>query len=425
MDTGADEAAVVEDPAEPVLPGTFTTRLEAMIDADFPREQEKEATPTLAGSEPADPADEPLDDAAPTGANPTSAAPEPMAFSSLPGSLSAILSGLPSHAGAFSAQLAALAGSPDSALGRLSALVSNPTGAVQSGAINLSDLSSSLSGIGVEVSAAVQEVLQSVRSEADGVRSEFERFKTEVEAEKTRFEQEIRAALDEAKRARTEAQAASSPAPEKAPQADATKPDVEAKQDPSTRTRFQPHSAQGRAWGARHHSKRYSAGANASTSSANPTSEWPCAAGPAFGGRRCSGWTPYSSSGWEQSAAGGGWSLPGAWGSAAAPAQTGTNMSDVPHSMPGTLPHWGASHAAPAQAENVAKPAEAGATTATEGGDDAGKPVLLTTFIGAARQIGFDVDDSTIRIALTDIWCDCNGRGMSGMLDLACEKLFA
>ncbi|GAA5986510.1 hypothetical protein JCM10908_003781 [Rhodotorula pacifica] len=449
--TAADPA----DPAEPVLPGSFATRLEALIDAEFPRDTTManatpgQATPTVAESESADPAEEPL--ASPGVADPAEEVPTtegstrtdgpPPAFSTLPGSFSSILSGLPTHAEAISAQLATLVGSPNSALGRLSSILSNPTGAVSSGAINLSDLSSSFSNLGVDVSAAVHEVLQSVRSEADGVRSEFERFKSEVEAEKAKFEQEVRAALEEAKRARAEA--ASAAAGVAAPAQDASTQVPSAEDEHKGKDRSAPHhhahahreakearrSAREQRWHDRSFESPYSWGARYTSPADHGPSDGSV---PGMSGGWCrqskNKWTTAPRSGWASSSNG--------WGaSAAAPPPI---MRDAPYGMPGSMPFssadptasksgssgWGAPPATTATSSWASPPPTTNAT-ANVAEEDGDKPVLLTAFLGAARSIGFDVDDAGIRTALTDIWCDSNGRGLSAMLDKACEELFS
>ncbi|BGP54925.1 hypothetical protein JCM8202_003435 [Rhodotorula sphaerocarpa] len=400
----------VEDPAELVLPGTFTARLESLIEQDFPRgeeapaasEKEASATPTLADTD--DPAEEPLPSSEKAHPEAPHGFADHPAFSDLPASLSSILSGLGTHAGSFGEQLAALAGTRGSALGRLACLLSNPSAAVSSGAIDLSDVPASLSRVGIDVSAAVQEVLQSVRSEADGVRDDFERFKREVEAQKLKFEREMRAALEEAKRAREEAAAA------------AAAGSAQQSEKPGTSS-----AATGECPGA--NSNRY-----------GPSGRY----GPCFAGNKAgtSDWT----GGCRSHGAGsrgrrGGIGFRGGGGHSwwAGPS---ASMSDLPSSMPGTFAWSAPRPPPPAPAAGPSKETEvpeassapppqgpAETTQSTEGLDD--KPVLLTTFLGAARQIGFDVDDAGIRTALTDVWCDCNGRGMSDMLDKACEQLFS
>lgn len=445
-------AAAAADPAEPVLPGSFANRLDALIDAEFPRRSPTAATPTVAaaGSDSAatDPADEslsPLDDpAASTAPRQQGAGSDAPAFSTLPGSFSSILSGLPSHAEAFSAQLATLVGSPDSALGRLSALLSNPTEAVSSGAINLSDLSSSFSNLGIDVGAAVHEVLQSVRSEAEGVRSEFERFKTQVEAEKTKFEAEVRAALEEAKRARAEAANAN------AAPAQATDPEevpATGEEDKSSNTR----STHGHGHGHAHReTKEARRSARADKRCYESRYSWAPrdANNEPHRGMNTGGWcrqpkggsTPAARAGWG----GGGGSWSGPTPSFATPPFV---MRDAPYGMPGSMPFsaanpvpkgsWSGWGGAPATAGSSSSPANdlppaasasaspSAAATNFAGQEDDDKPVLLTAFLGSARTIGFDVDDASIRIALTDIWCESNGRGMSAMLDKACEELFS
>ena len=454
-ETAETTAAAAADPAEPVLPGSFADRLDALIDAEFPRVSPPAATPTVAapaaGSDSAatDPADEPLspldDSAAPRQQR---AAADTPAFSTLPGSFSSILSGLPSHAGAFSAQLATLVGSPDSALGRLSAILTNPTGAVSSGAINLSDLSSSFSNLGIDVSAAVHEVLQSVRSEAEGVRTEFERLKTQVEAEKSKFEAEVRAALEEAKRARAEAAnagaSASTPAsqaadPEEVP---AAGDDDHSSHSPPTHAHRHPHRETKEARRSARADKRcYESRYSWAPRDANNE--------PRRGMSTSGGWCRQPKSGATSSAAtaragcggggGGGWSGPAP--SFAAPPFV---MRDAPYGMPGSMPFstanaapkgswsgWGGAHvragsSSPPPNDPLPSASPTAATTHFAGQEeDDDKPVLLTAFLGSARTIGFDVDDASIRIALTDIWCESNGRGMSAMLDKACEELFS
>ncbi|GAA5968064.1 hypothetical protein JCM8115_000019 [Rhodotorula mucilaginosa] len=449
--------ATAADPAEPVLPGSFANRLDALIDAEFPRVSPPAATPTVAaaGSDSAatDPADEPLsplDDPAASTAprQQQGVGADTPAFSTLPGSFSSILSGLPSHAEAFSAQLATLVGSPDSALGRLSAILTNPTGAVSSGAINLSDLSSSFSNLGIDVGAAVHEVLQSVRSEAEGVRSEFERFKTQVDAEKTKFEAEVRAALEEAKRARAEA-ASAGPAQAADPE---EVPATEEEEDKSSNTR----STHGHGHGHAHReTKEARRSARADKRCYESRYSWAPrdANNEPHRGMNAGGWCRQPKSGSTSAAAaragyggGGGWGAPAP--SFAAPPFV---MRDAPYGMPGSMPFstanaapkgswsgWGGAHAAtagssspppndplPSASVSFSASPSAGATNFAGQEDDDDKPVLLTAFLGSARTIGFDVDDASIRIALTDIWCESNGRGMSAMLDKACEELFS
>jgi hypothetical protein len=444
--------AAAADPAEPVLPGSFANRLDALIDAEFPRVSPPAATPTVAaaGSDSAatDPADEPLsplDDPAASTAprQQQGVGADTPAFSTLPGSFSSILSGLPSHAEAFSAQLATLVGSPDSALGRLSAILTNPTGAVSSGAINLSDLSSSFSNLGIDVGAAVHEVLQSVRSEAEGVRSEFERFKTQVDAEKAKFEAEVRAALEEAKRARAEA-ASAGPAQAADPE---EVPATEEEEDKSSNTR----STHGHGHGHAHReTKEARRSARADKRCYESRYSWAPrdANNEPHRGMNAGGWCRQPKSGSTSARAGygggGGWGAPAP--SFAAPPSV---MRDAPYGMPGSMPFstanaapngswsgWGGAHAAtagssspppndPLPSASVSASPSAGATNFAGQEDDDDKPVLLTAFLGSARTIGFDVDDASIRIALTDIWCESNGRGMSAMLDKACEELFS
>ncbi|KAG0665673.1 hypothetical protein C6P46_006457 [Rhodotorula mucilaginosa] len=444
--------ATAADPAKPVLPGSFANRLDALIDAEFPRVSPPAATPTVAaaGSDSAatDPADEPLsplDDPAASTAprQQQGVGADTPAFSTLPGSFSSILSGLPSHAEAFSAQLATLVGSPDSALGRLSAILTNPTGAVSSGAINLSDLSSSFSNLGIDVGAAVHEVLQSVRSEAEGVRSEFERFKTQVDAEKAKFEAEVRAALEEAKRARAEA-ASAGPAQAADPE---EVPATEEEEDKSSNTR----STHGHGHGHAHReTKEARRSARADKRCYESRYSWAPrdANNEPHRGMNAGGWCRQPKSGSTSARAGygggGGWGAPAP--SFAAPPSV---MRDAPYGMPGSMPFstanaapngswsgWGGAHAAtagssspppndPLPSASVSASPSAGATNFAGQEDDDDKPVLLTAFLGSARTIGFDVDDASIRIALTDIWCESNGRGMSAMLDKACEELFS
>ncbi|GAA5866445.1 hypothetical protein JCM3774_004686 [Rhodotorula dairenensis] len=459
------EGPAAADPAEPVLPGSFASRLDALIDAEFPRVAvDPSATPTVAGSDSAaaDPAEEllspgdpPLDsDTVPSATTGGRRRDEEPAFSTLPGSFSSILSGLPSHAGSFSAQLATLVGSPESALGRLSAILTNPTGAVSSGAINLADLSSSLSNLGVDVDAAVHEVLQSVRSEAEGVRGEFERFRTEVEAEKTKFEAEVRAALEEAKRARAEAASARSTAgAEPVPETDtrAPAPADHASQDNAGR------SAHG--FGHGHgHAHREAKEARRSAREQRRHDKHAAATGP---DRRCYesrySWTPRDpsepcypgSGGWcrqpksggapfgfaAKSGFGGGGGAASAATAASPPPPPPVVMRDAPYGMPGSMPFSTSGPKSPgwsAPAEDVPAADTPPATGAGGAGGnafadpaDGDKPVLLTAYLGAARLIGFDVDDANIRVALTDIWCSSSGRGMSAMLDQACEELFS
>lgn len=461
-------AAAAADPAEPVLPGSFASRLDALIDAEFPRvAPPPSSTSSLAVPNAADldPAEEPLspgdpaeDHVPPDRTADGRAGP---AFSSLPGSFSSILSGLPSHAGAFSAQLAALVGSPESALGRLSAVLTNPTGAVSSGAVNLADLSSSLSNLGVDVGAAVQEVLQSVRAEAEGVRGEFERFKTEVEAEKARFESEVRAALDEAKRARAEAtraqSSASGPAPAPVPAPATAAADEHGSKDNAGRSTHSHGHGRGHA-----HAHRE---AKEARRSAREQRRHDKAAASHFGGGATAGtyesrysWAPRESTEPLRHPMSGGWCRQPKTGGAAAafPAKSGCGvatgatspsatpeataattpvsppavMRDPPYGMPGSMPFStpGARGTVPGADAGGATPAAAvagGSPFADPAPQDADKPVLLTAFLGAARLIGFDVDDANIRVALTDIWCSSSGRGMSAMLDQACEELFS
>ncbi|GAA6051248.1 hypothetical protein JCM3770_005893 [Rhodotorula araucariae] len=422
---------VASDPEEtPIAPTSIAERTQALIDAEFPT-----------GAAAADPVDEPLPE--------VNAAPE-MPFTGLPSSFASLLSGLPSHAGAFSAHLSSLIASPQSALGRLSTLAVNPVGA-----LDLSDLGHSVAQLGEHFTDAAREVIEGVRKEADAVRSEFEQFKLEVEREKARFEDEVRRALD---------QAGQTPLPV-VPRSDAPEPsevgttaaeddedESAAEDDPEEPTllvnRGAPISSEDfelrraavhakraakearriarekrrQEKEARREERREARKAEKAARKASKTVAAPCqeafslseqATAPAENAATLFEQKEHEdASGAEVQMS----RMPG--GLPASPKQPCTPVETVEAT-------W-ASRYAPAYIETPATGTPTSSITveaATVHHDDDNKSVLLTNFLLACAELGMDVRAQSTRTHLTDIWCDLHGRGLSRMVERACDEL--
>ena len=360
-----------------------------------------------------------------------------MPFTGLPSSLASLLSGLPSHAGALGTHVSTLLASPQSALGRLSALASDPMGAGVS-SLDLSDLGRSVAQLSAHLSDAAREVVEGVRKEADSVRTEFEQLRAEVAREKSRFEDEVRSALEQAK------QSPSPFAPRPAPTSheaatdeyemgarggkddDAESSDEGEPEDaypqraasptssPAPSTRPMTHAERvakkerRQAREQRKHDKEVRREARRADKAARNAAK--------------AGFVTAHQLLRNQAQAQGG---------ASSPLEAEGDVSRMPGSLPG-------SHQAPSPPSTSSPPsprfvpassllssAPPGAWTApAEQHADDGRPVLLTNLLLAVEELGLDVQaNPQMRMLLTDIWCDSNGRGLSRMIERALDEL--
>ncbi|BGP39135.1 hypothetical protein JCM10450v2_003089 [Rhodotorula kratochvilovae] len=424
-----------ETPLAPAAPASIVERTQALIDAEFPT-----------GAAACDPLDEPLPQA--------TSAPE-MPFTGLPSSFASLLSGLPSHAGSFSAHLSSLLTSPQSALGRLSTLATNPVGA-----LDLSDLGASVAQLGEHFSDAAREVVEGVRKEADAVRGEFEQFKLEVEREKARFEDEVRRALE---------QAAQTPSPF-APRSNAPEPsemgttaadeddesesaaeDVDPEEPalrlgagaPASLAELERRRAAVHAKRAAKEARRIAREKRRQEKEAR-REERREARKAEKAARRASRAAAASAGPVEKAAAPIEQTAAPAAEKAAAPVEevreesAEAEMSTMPGGLPVSPPlpptavqteetTWGSRYA-PAYLQAPAAGASAPTSHSTAEAspahhDDDNKPVLLTNFLLACGELGMDVRAHNTRVTLTDIWCDLHGRGLSRMIERACDEL--
>ncbi|BGP07191.1 hypothetical protein JCM10049v2_003022 [Rhodotorula toruloides] len=392
-----------EDPAEaPLNTNAETSSLadkpRAMIESEFPRPS---STPPVAE----DPADEPIPAAASEDA--------PPAFTTLPSSLSGLLSGLPSHATSLSSHLSTLLTSPDSALGRLSSLLQNPTSEFPSPSFDLRDLSASLAAVGQDVTRAIGEVVEGVRMEADGVRHEFDELRGEFEREKRRFEEEIRRAMEQARAAQgVPASTSTATLTDPAPAADAAA-DADADLESSAaraarraiRQAKKQHKAARRLEKAQRKLERRAKKEREAELLARAQDDLLKASRESMGQER--------------------------------EGQEGVEMSCMPGGMPASFAVPAASVQQPFVAESTSTPAynpaypaspassssSTSSTSTSSSASDDDKPILLTKFLLAAAELGFDVSEHATRIALTDVWCESNGRGLSRMVERACDEL--
>ncbi|TNY19493.1 Proteophosphoglycan ppg4 [Rhodotorula diobovata] len=407
----ADAAAA--DPEEtPLAPAaaaaSVAERTQALIDAEFPT-----STSTNDTSAAADPIDEPLPHL------PNSGSPD-MPFTGLPSSFASLLSGLPSHAGALGTHVSSLLSSPQSALGRLSALAADPMGA-GAAALDLSDLGRSVAQLSAHLSDAAREVVEGVRKEADAVRGEFEELKAEVAREKSRFEDEVRRAMEQAKE---------TPSPFAPRSAAATAP-REASEEYEMHARGAPEEP---------YVQRTGTGPAPSLAERMSREERRCvrerrrqekeARREARRAQKAADKAARKEAKLKAAQAAGATAAP----VAVPTAESKDVKRDVSSSslfegsmstMPGSLPtprEWAA--ATNASVSNSAFYPRVGQEQ--EHHDDDDKPVLLTNFLLACDELGMDVSDPRVRIALTDTWCDLNGRGLSRMvaraLDEFCER---
>ncbi|BGP31231.1 hypothetical protein JCM10296v2_002995 [Rhodotorula toruloides] len=387
-----------EDPAEASLAeraetSSLADKTRALIEAEFPR-------PSPVPAE--DPADEPV----PTEDN------SPPAFTTLPSSLSGLLSGLPSHATSLSSHLSTLLTSPDSALGRLSSLLQNPTSEFPSPSFDLRDLSASLAAVGRDVTRAIGEVVEGVRKEADGVRQEFEELRGEFEREKRRFEEDVRRAMEQAHAAQGES------APRTTSTATSTDPvpatDTDAVLESSAtraarralRQAKKQHKAARRLEKAQRKLERRAKREREAELLARAQDDLLKASRESMGQER----EEQEGEAVEMSC------MPGGM-----PASCAVPSASV--HQPFVAASTSASAYNPAYPTSPVSSSSSTSSTSTSSASDDDKPILLTKFLLAAAELGFDVSEHATRIALTDVWCESNGRGLSRMVERACDEL--
>ncbi|BGP23875.1 hypothetical protein JCM10295v2_002776 [Rhodotorula toruloides] len=398
----------VEDPAEASLAAPETASLadetRALIEAEFPRP----ASPASAAAD--DPADEPIP------STPAANDPRP-AFTTLPASLSGLLTGLPSHANSFTTHLSALLTSPDSALGRLSALLQDPTATLPSASdlasLDLRDLSASLAAVRQDVTRAIREVVDGVRREAEGARHEFDELKRDFEREKRRFEEDVRRAMEQARAAQGVAPATSdsgvSAAPATTSTATSTDPLLDAESSAARAARRAIRQAKKQQRAARRFEKaqrklaRRARREREAELLARAQDDLLKASSESLGDESAGG------EGVEMRSMPGG--MPASFAAPSAPVQQPfASTSAYNPAYPPTSP-----------ASSSSSTSSTSTSTATSSDDD--KPILLTKFLLAAAELGFDVNEHATRIALTDVWCESNGRGLSRMVERACDEL--
>ncbi|GAA5994189.1 PB1 domain-containing protein [Rhodotorula paludigena] len=424
------------DPEETPLaaPASLAERTQALIDADFP------SSSTID-----DPADEPLPSLADVESEVPPPPPHDLPFTGLPSSFASLLSGLPTHAGSFGAHLSTLLSSPHSALGRLSTLAHDPTGA-----LDLSDLGRSVAQLSDELFGAAREVAEGVRREADAVRGEFAQFRDEVEREKRRFGDEVNEALEQARQERARANASTTAAETAfesvaSPQSEPTVAASDALGDESLhpgarspslspaerQARLAQRLAKRAAKEARHiarEKRRQEKEARREERRAEK------AAHRTAHRRR----DVASEDGKKEEKAGASPEMAPMPGSLPVFANPAASVLEAPKCHPVRVERWCGTHygrpipsvsssssctsvgSVFAQAPLVAEaPARLDDRDAD---DDDDKPVLLTKFLLGASDLGIDVEAPAVRHALTDLWCEHNGRGYSRLIERACDE---
>ncbi|BGO98574.1 Proteophosphoglycan ppg4 [Rhodotorula toruloides ATCC 204091] len=399
-----------EDPVEASLAegaeaASLADKTRALIEAEFPR-------PSLTPPAAEDPADEPV----PADEN------APPAFTTLPSSLSGLLSGLPLHATSLSSHLSTLLTSPDSALGRLSSLLQNPTSEFPSPSFDLRDLSASLAAVGQDVTRAIGEVVEGVRKEADAVRMEFEELRGEFEREKRRFEEEVRGAMEQARAAQgvptesapstTSTATSTDPVPVPVRAAD-TDADFESSASRAARRAIRQakkqHRAARRLEKAQRKLERRAKKEREAELLARAQDDLLKASRESMGQER----EGQEGEAVEMSC------MPGGMPASFAVPKASVHQPFVAASS--STSAYNPGHATSPASSSSSTSSTSTSTSSAASDDD--KPILLTKFLLAAAELGFDVSEHATRIALTDVWCESNGRGLSRMVERACDEL--
>ncbi|GJN89714.1 hypothetical protein Rhopal_002701-T1 [Rhodotorula paludigena] len=425
------------DPEETPLaaPASLAERTQALIDADFP-------SPATTD----DPADEPLPSLADSESEVPPPPPHDLPFTGLPSSFASLLSGLPTHAGSFGAHLSTLLSSPHSALGRLSTLAHDPTGA-----LDLSDLGRSVAQLSDELFGAAREVAEGVRREADAVRGEFAQFRDEVEREKRRFGDEVNEALEQARQERARANApttATETASESvaSPQSEPTVAASDALGDealhPSARSpslspaerqaRLAQRLAKRAAKEARHIAREKRRQEKEARREARRAEK---AAHRAAHRRRDAA----SEDGRKEEKADVSPEMAPMPGSLPVFATPAASVLEARKCHPVHVERWCGTHYGrliPSVSSGTSSSSSAGSFSRQaplvaeaparvddrDHDDDDDKPVLLTKFLLGASDLGIDVEAPAVRHALTDLWCEHNGRGYSRLIERACDE---